>query len=220
MHENKATGTDEIPAKLLKISADEIVLPLTYLVNLSLTTGTFPSQWKKARICPIFKEGDSTEPCNYRPISILPVLSKVIERAVFDQMYPFLDGKVMIHDNQSGFRPNFSTSSALLHITEEWLNAIDESKYIGIVMLDLKKAFDTVNHSILLRKLCNYGLSLNVIEWFESYLEDRKHVTTINGVKSEEEEIYMRYSTGINIRSTTFYFIYKRSTKSCFECHS
>ena len=140
MHENKATGTDEIPVKLLKISAEEIVLPLMYLVNLYLTTGTFPSQWKKARICPIFKEGDSTEPCNYRPISILPVLSKVIERAVFDQMYPFLDGKAMIHDNQLGFRPNYSTSSALLHITEEWLNAIDESKYnIGIVMLDLEK---------------------------------------------------------------------------------
>ena len=165
------------------------MLPLTYLVNLSLTKGTFPSQWKKARICPIFKEGDSTEPCNYRPISILPVSSKAIERAVFDQMYPFLDGKAMIYDNQSGFRPNYSTSSALLHITEEWLNAIDESKYIGIVMLDLKKKlFDTVNHSILLRKLCNYGLSLNVIEWFESDLEDRKHVTTINGVKSEEEK--------------------------------
>ena len=90
----------------------------------------------------------------------------------------------MLHDNQSGFRPKFSTSSALLNITEEWLNSIDKGEYIGVIMLDLQKAFDTVNHAILIQKLCNYGLNVNVINWFESYLKDRSHVTTINGIKS------------------------------------
>ena len=81
------------------------------------------------------------------------------KRQVFKQIYPFLDSNSMIHDNQSGFRPSHSTSSALLHITEEWLDGIDKGEYVGIVMLDLQEAFDTVNHSILIQKLCNYGLS-------------------------------------------------------------
>jgi hypothetical protein len=94
----------------------------------------------------------------------------------------------MLHDSQSGFRPKYSTSSALLNITEDWLNAIDKGEYVGIVMLDLKKAFDTVNHVLLIKKLLNYGLHVNVINWFKNYLKDRNHVTTINGVRSQEQE--------------------------------
>ena len=182
--DNKATGVDDIPSKLLKLCAEEIVSPLTYIINLSLSTGIFPNNWKKARICPVFKGGEDTEPCNYRPISILPVLSKIMERVVFNQLYPFLDSQSLLHDNQSGFRPKFSTSSALLNITEDWIHAIDKGEFVGIVMLDLQKAFDTVNHSILIHKLQEYGLNINVINWFQSYLKDRNHVTTINGMKS------------------------------------
>lgn len=148
LSDDKATGIDDISCKLLKMGADEIVSPLTYIINLSLTKGIFPKKWKKARICPIFKGGDDSELCNYRPISILPILSKILERSVFDQLYPFLDSHSMLHDNQSGFRPKFSTSSALINITDEWLNAIDKGEFIGIVMLDLQKAFDTVDHKI------------------------------------------------------------------------
>ncbi len=93
----------------------------------------------------------------------------------------------MLNENQSGFRPNHSTSSSLLNITEKWLDAIDRGEYIGIVALDLKKAFDTVNHSILLKKLVCYNLSPSVIKWFESYLSERTHITNVNGVKSDEQ---------------------------------
>ena len=186
---NKATGVDNMCVKLLKLSSCVIVAPLTYLINVSLESGIFPTNWKSARICPIFKGGNNSEACNYRPISILPILSKIIERAVFDQLYPHIDSHSMLHDAQSGFRPHFSTASALINVTDDWLNAIDKGHYVGIVLLDLQKAFDTVNHAVLIRKLYNYGMSTSVIKWFESYLYDRRHITIINGIKSNERQV-------------------------------
>ena len=94
----------------------------------------------------------------------------------------------MLHDSQSGFRPGFSTSSALLNITEDWLKSIDNGEYIGLVMLDLKKAFDTVNHAILMEKLPKYGLNVHVVNWFQSYLSDRSHITSVNGSRSNEHK--------------------------------
>ena len=188
LSDKKATGVDDIPSKLLKVSAIEITPIVTFLVNLSLKSGTFPCRWKKARICPVYKGGDNTDPGNYRPISILPILSKIIERAVFDQLYPFLDSNDMLHDSQSGFRPGFSTSSALLNITEDWVKSIDDGEYIGLVMLDLRKAFDTVNHNIIIDKLPNFGMNDHVIKWFRSYLNDRSHITGVNGSMSNDQK--------------------------------
>ena len=119
-------------------------------------------RWKSARISPIFKNGDGSDVNNYRPISILPVISKLLERSVFDQMYPFLNSKGLIHDRQSGFRPKHSTCTALVNVTEDWYDSIDKGEYIGVVMLDLKKAFDTVSHDILVKKLSNYDISQHV----------------------------------------------------------
>ena len=184
LSERKATGTDDLPAKLLKMAAHSIVEPITHIINLSLVTGIFPCAWKNARISPIYKGGDATDPGNYRPISILPVMSKIIERAVFDQMYPFMNDNEMLYDQQSGFRPKYSTLSALINITEDWYDAIDKGKFIGLVMLDLKKAFDTVDHGILLKKLKDFNLHESCIKWFNSYLSGRSHNTVINGIMS------------------------------------
>ena len=119
--DKKAIGVDEIPSKLLKASADEITPIVRFLVNTSLKTGIFPSKWKKAGVCPVFKDGDNTD----EPISILSISSKIIERAIFNQLYPFLDSKHLLHDSQSGFRPGFSTSSVVINITKDWLKSID-----------------------------------------------------------------------------------------------
>ena len=102
-------------------------------------------------ITPIFKSGDSSDVNNYRPISILPVLSKLLERSIFDQLYPFLDAKGLLHEKQSGFRPKYSTCTALIKVTEDCYTSIDNGEYVGGVMLDLKKAFDTVSHNVLVK---------------------------------------------------------------------
>ena len=185
LSDGKATGTDETPAKLLKLACHSIVVPITHIINLSISTNVFPDKWKSARISPIFKSGDSSDVNNYRPISILPVLSKLLERSIFDQLYPFLDAKGLLHEKQSGFRPKYSTCTALINVTEDWYTSIDNDEYVGVVMLDLKKAFDTVSHNILVNKLRNYDISKHCVEWFKSYLSGRTHVTCVNSVTSE-----------------------------------
>jgi len=170
--------------------AAPIITPIiTYLINHSFTTCTFPTCWKRAKVVPVFKTGDPSDPSNYRPISILVVISKIIERAVFDQLYKYLNVSNQININQSGFLPSHSTCSALINITENWYSEIDNGKMIGLCMLDLKKAFDTVNHSILLKKLKMYKIGKYCIKWFDSYLSGRTQCTSVNGTLSDFNDI-------------------------------
>ena len=128
-------------------SENPIVAPsLTHIINLSIITGIFPDEWKLARVSPIYKEGAKSDPNNYRPISVLPVISKLIERVVFDQFYEYLIVHDLLADSHSGFRPRHSTQTALLEATNEWYLNIDNGLINGGLFLDLKKAFDTVDH--------------------------------------------------------------------------
>ena len=186
---DKATGLDNIPSKLLKLAAPVIAPIITHLINHSFTTCKFPSCWKRAKVIPVFKAGDHCDPSNYRPISILVVISKIAERAVFDQLYNYLNDNGLINIKQSGFRPIHSTSSALINITEDWYDEIDKGNLIGLCMLDLKKAFDTVNHEIFLDKLKLYRISKYCIQWFRSYLTGCSQCTTVDGILSDTCEI-------------------------------
>ena len=138
-------GMDTISAKILKISADIIAQSLTAIFNLSLNSCTYIDAWKKTRITPIFK-------CdNYRPISILPI-SKIFEKEVFDQLYEHLSQNLLLSKYQSGFRPKHSTMSALIQMCDQWLENMDNGMLNGVVFLDIRKAFDSIDHSILLKK--------------------------------------------------------------------
>ena len=145
---------------------------------------TFPLPWKKAEIVPILKSGDSEEPANTRPISLLPILSKVCERAAHSQFTNFLDSNNVIHHLQSGNRKLHSTESALLHFTDELLNNMDQKEISVILPLDMSKAFDGIRHDLMLHKLRKAGVSESARAWFRSYLSQRQQVVKFQNTVS------------------------------------
>ena len=149
---SKASGLDSIGPKILKISANIIAPSLVYIINKSVISGSFPSMWKAAKVKPLFKTGDKDDINNYRPISILPTISKLIEKWVDINFSLFLNNFDLLHKSQSGFRARHSTESALILMVDSWLKALNAGKLIGCVMVDFRKAFDLVDHQILLKK--------------------------------------------------------------------
>ena len=185
MKNGKASGPDRIPVGLVKDSSEFIALPLTLIYNASLVTGAFPNIWKVARVTPIFKSGARGDMNNYSPISVLSIFARILEKIVHDQLIDYLKEKRTLKKNQHAFRKLHSTNTSLVKSTDEWLNNIDSQKVNMTMFLDLKKAFDTVNHKILLEKLFRYGVQGKVINWFRSYLIERKQFCKINGVHSK-----------------------------------
>ena len=161
LQKNKAIGSDRISARLLKDASSVIATSLAKLFNRSLTLASFPSSWKIGRITALYKQGDRTDVNNYRPITILPVISKLLERAVYDQLYEYLLTNKILAKEQFGFRAKRSTDAALIHITDKILASMDAGKVTGAAFLDVSKAFDTVNHELLLQKLLTSGMSDN-----------------------------------------------------------
>ena len=187
---SKATGLDDLPPGLLKDSAEMIAAPLTHLINLSLSTNIFPADWENAKIIPIHKSGTYSNLDNYRPISILPVLSKIIEKIVHRQLISFLDRNSLLSQFQFGFRRGLSTELAATLLLDNIRREVDSGKLVGAVFIDLSKAFDTISHAMLLGKLSRYGISDGELEWFKDYLFSRKAVVSYNNCLSDQHEIY------------------------------
>ena len=185
----KSFGIDNISSYFLKLALPYIGNSLAALFNTSIETSQFPDSWKVARVTPIFKEGDKTEKSNYRPISVLPVISRLFEKLVFDQLYQHMKENHLFSPDQSGFLRLHSTLTCLLTNTEEWYNGLDLGQLVGLVFIDLKKAFDTVDHEILCKKLQVYGVQHRELSWFRSYLTCRKQFCRVNGVASDIEDI-------------------------------
>ena len=181
---SKATGTDNIGTRLLKLAATHIAEDITFICNSSIDSNCFPDKWKEAKVSPLHKNGPIEEINNYRPISILPVLSKVLEKHVSDSLTLYLNENNLLHKIQSGFRPHHSCETALNFMTDSWLNVINDGKMIGVVLVDFKKAFDLVDHDILMSKLKFYGIKENTLSWFRSYLSQRQQQVSIDITKS------------------------------------
>ena len=180
----KATGLDGICVKSLKAGSPILSYYLTFIYNLSLSTGVVPSCWKRKRVTPLFKKGDADDVNNYRPISILPITMKVFEKIVHFQISEFLERNKIISQYQSGFRNGHSTDTAVSFVSDFILEEVAKKNYVGAVLIDLKKAFDTVDHTILLKKLFCYGVRDVPFEWFESYLSGRKQCSVVGDSKS------------------------------------
>ena len=182
----KSTGIDKIPAKIIRIAAPIIANSLTRIFNTAIYSETVPSEWKLARVIPLHKNGPRNMLNNYRPISILPIVSKVFEKVLYGQLYDYFVVNNLLSQNQFGFRQFHSTASALLDSTNEWFINVDRGQFNIAVFLDLQKAFDTINHNILIKKLDLYGLQKPALNLLGSYLENRFQMCTVNGVLSKK----------------------------------
>ena len=187
--QNKSAGHDDIGNFIVKKVANEICHPLALIFNLSLLTGNVPDQLKIAKVIPIFKKDDADIFSNYRPVSVLPCFSKVLERLVFNRCIEFIDKNNLLNEKQFGFRANHSTNMAIMQLVDKINNAVEQSKTTLGVFLDLSKAFDTIDHDILLYKLELYGFRGVVKEWFKNYLSDRKQYVKYNDNTSELKNI-------------------------------
>ena len=186
---NSSAGWDEIPAHIIKQNISILVKPITHLINCSIQNGMFPDELKLAKVIPIFKAGDKKNISNYRPISVLSVFSKVFERIMYEHLIDFIDQNDILYKYQFGFRKHHSTNHAIITLVEKITNALDNGKIVVGCYLDLKKAFDTVNHHILISKLYKYGIRGHILRWFKSYLQNRQQYVLINGVKSTTKQI-------------------------------
>ena len=188
----KATGLDGIGSRILKAGAPVLSIYLSKIFNCSLATGYVPKCWKIKRVSPVHKGDVKTDPSNFRPISILPIPMKIFEKIVHDQVSTFIKENTFLNDRQSGFRKLFSTTTAVLDVSENILEQLDKNNFVGAVLIDLKKAFDTVDHKILLKKLWCYGFQNQSFDWFESYLTDRQQLTLVNNIMSDllHEDVY------------------------------
>ena len=183
LNTKKAVGLDDISSLFLRDGAECIVAPIKHIINLSIITETVPAAFKEAKVKPLFKKGSTLDPGNYRPVSILNVLSKLLERAVHSQLSEYLERRGLLFENQSGFRGGYSTDSCLIGLSDYIKGEISKGNMVGMVLIDLQKAFDTVDHVILKEKLSSIGVSSTA--WFESYLMGRKQCVDIGGTRSE-----------------------------------
>ena len=183
---SKAAGVDKLSGRFLKDGANILAKPISELCNLSISQGVLASACKVAKLKPIFKNGKTTDPSNYRPISSI---SKIIERVIHDQTNAFLSDEDILHNYQSGFRGNHSTNLCLSFLTDKILKEFDEGLLTGMILIDLQKAFDTIDHEILLPKLKAIKFSESTIKWFKSFLSERIFLVNLENKLSDFEEI-------------------------------
>ena len=186
---SKSSGILDIATKILKHAFMVLIPQLVYMFNLSFSTGIFPDAWKKATVIPLFKSGDREMVGNYRPISLLPTPAKIIEKIAHKQMSTFLERNSILSDKQNGFRKGCSTASAVADFTDDIFQATNNGEVTIAVFVDLRKAFDTVCHEILCKKIEKYGLRNKVLNWCINYLKDREQVTLANNIRSKANNL-------------------------------
>ena len=186
---DSAAGWDELKPGIVKIVRHSIHVPLAHISNLSFNQGLFPSELKLANVVPIYKDKDKMLFSNYRPVSVLPVFSKVLERLMYNRLFDYINENRLLYKYQFGFQKGKSTNMAIILLVDKISEALENGDIAIGVFLDFSKAFDTVDHEILLKKLDIYGVRGKTKEWFSDYLSNRKQYVTYCGFKSNSKTI-------------------------------
>ena len=218
MKSKRSTGHDNLNSILIKAIVKNISLPLSMIINKSMQTGIVPEKTKIAKITPIYKSKNEKLFENHRPVSLLPVLSKVMEKIIHKRLYNYMACHNLLFKGQYGFRNNCSTIDAITEFSANVLFGFDSRKYTLSTFLDLSKAFDTIHHETLLSKLENYGIRGIALEWFRSYLTGRKQFVNYNNVKSDVYDITYGVPQG-SVLGPLLFIIYSNdipnSLKNC-----
>ena len=189
LNPRKASGPDEIPARLLQKMSKQLAPAMAAIYNQSLESGTLPEQWKTAWIAPVFKKGSSAEPVNYRPVSLTSIACKMMEHCICTHVRRHLDVNKLLGEENHGFRKRHSTETQLLITTHDMMKARDKGHQLDALILDLSKAFDTVPHRELLGKLQRYGISGDILNWTSQFLQGRTQSVLVDGVRSRDEKV-------------------------------
>src|SRR5437899_2784548 len=219
MKSGESAGIDEISMNLIKSVIDCIAEPLSVIINLCLTSGIYPDQLKIAKVCPIFKEGSKNELANYRPISIIPSFSKLFEKIISNRLLSYINKFEISNPAQYGFRKKHSTYMAMLNLYDKVSEAVDKNEFSVGVFIDLSKAFDTINHDILIRKLDMYGVRGIPNLLIKSYLNNRKQYVNYNNCTSTLKPIQCGVPKGSILGPLLFLLYINDMTYCCKYLH-
>ena len=196
LNPSKALGPDELHPRVLKELASELGPMFAHLFQQSIDTGEIPKEWSLANICPLYKNGDRSLACNYRPVSLICVPCKLLEHIVCSNIMAHLDEHKLLSGRQHAFWKKHSCETQLITVIDDWAKILDKGGQVDTFILDFEKAFDTPPHKVLKCKLYGYGIGGKTLKWTDSFLCDRQQRVMVNGVKLDWVPVFVRCPRG------------------------